>query len=535
MGQVLTNNTGLAYAIEASPNVLPGSPDWKTLEPEAVGAFGAEVQSVSRNPISKKRQRRKGTTVGIDAAAEFDADTTIDSLVDFTEAFVFATAVNADLTFRAAAAVATGFTIPAATVAQGAKMQWITAGMKTLLHVAGYATAARNTGTTLIELTADLASTDVTIVVGSGLATETAPSNAEVTVAGIRAEDGDLALAVSGNIGTLTSGNNAAVNNLDFTTLGLTAGQRVCVGGMAAANRFGSTSGGSNDSFGGARIRTIAAGTLTLDKMDATLTASDGTDTGSGGTDVFVDLLFGRFARNVSVDNASYEARTFHFEGGLPNLFETEPPTPVANPDGFEYVTGASANIWTWNMPIRDKSTSTFGFIARDAEDPVDNASRKSGASTARDPLFTSAMNTSADFFRLRVTETDDTGLMSDFKDLTVVMTNNLSPEYVLGNTGARFINNGNFEMNVTGDALFLTKGIADRIRAGTTITMDWLVKNDDGAVAVDVPEAVIKGNGGKTYEVGATVRIGLDIEAFEDSLFGTSVGVSFFPVYPTV
>lgn len=530
MGQVVTQNSGLAYARESSLGVLPGSPDWKILEPDTFGQFGADITTVSRNPISKLRQRRKGTVVDLDASAEYDADVTIDSLLDFTEAFLYATAVNADLTFRGGNATSSGYTIPSATAAQAAKLQFTTGGPISLVFAAGYGTAANNG---LKPLTADVASTDVVIAVAGNVA-ETAPSNAEVSIAGIRAEAGDLALAVASGIGTLTSGNGASANPIDFTTLGLTAGQRIHVGGTTSTNRFGSTAAADGTrSFGSARVRTIVAGTVTLDKLDATLVASDGTDDGAAGTEVAVDLLFGRFVRNVSTDNAAFNRISHQFELAYENLYETEPPTPVANPDGFEYVTGAIANRMEWNMPLTDKSNARFGFVGTNAEDIVDNSGRKTGASTARLPLFTGAMNTSADFFRLGIFDVDETGLQSDFKDMTATVDNGVTPEKVLGLLGARYVNNGNFLFNLTGEGLFNTPAVASRIRNNTTVTADWLMVNDDGAVAVDIPSATIKG-GAKGFPANETVRINLDLEAHVDSFFETSIGVSFFPIFPT-
>lgn len=530
MGQVLTNNTGLQYARETSLGVLPGSPDWKILEPNSTDAFGAEITTVARSPISKLRQRRKGTVVDLDASAGFAADTTVDSLLDFTEAFLFANAVNGDLTFRAADVGASGYTIPAATAAQGAKLQFTIGGPISLVYAAGYVTDGNNG---LKPIAADVASTD-TVIQFAGSTVETAPANAEVSVAGIRAELGDLALAVSGNIGTLTSGNGTSLNPIDFTTLGLTQGQQIHIGGLTSTNRFGSTAAGDGTrSWGAARIRTIAAGTLVLDKLGTNLVASDGTDDGTAGTEIAVDLLFGRFVRNVTVDDADYNAISYQFEQSYPNLFETDPPTPLANPDGFEYVIGGLANEWTWNMPLTDKSDSSFAFIGIDAEEPVDNASRKTNASTARLPLFTGAMNTSLDFFRLGIADVDDAGLTSDFKDLTVTIGNNVTPEKVLGRLGARYMNNGNFELDIEGEALFTNPLVPDRIRSNTTVTMAWGLRNDDGAIFVDVPSATM-GSDGKSLPVNESVRISLTVSAFVDPIFSTSIGVSFFPSYPT-
>jgi hypothetical protein len=530
MAQTLTNNTGSRFARESSLGVLSGSPDWKNLEPNSFGQVGAQTSQVERSPITPNRQRQKGTIVDLDATYNIEADTTFDVFADMLEAFLFAQAVNYDLVWRAANQTGTAFTIAAASTAQAAKVQFTSGGPITLLYAKGYALAANNG---LFPLTVDLAGSGTALTVGTGAA-ETAPANAEVAVAGIRAEAGDLALSISSGVGTLSSGNNSASNSINFTTLGLTVGQRVHVGGLTSTNRFGSTAAGDGTrSFGSARITAIAAGSLTLDKIDATLVASDGTDDGTAGALIPVDLLYGRFIRNVPVTHADYNRYSHTFETSIPNLFETDPPSPVADPDGFEYVLGAVANVWTWNMPLTSKSTSSFGFVATDAEDPVDNASRKSGASTARDPLFTGALNTSTNFFRLGITDVDETGLTTDFKNVTVELNNGVTPEKVLGTLGARYINIGNFLVSITAEALFTKAEVPARIRANTTVTMDWVLTNDDGAIAVDIPSATI-GDGAKSYPVNESVRINLQVNAFEDDVFGTSIGVSLFAVFPT-
>jgi hypothetical protein len=42
-------------------------------------------------------------------------------------------------------------------------------------------------------------------------------------------------------------------------------------------------------------------------------------------------------------------------------------------------------------------------------------------------------------------------------------------------------------------------------------------------------------GSDGKEFPVNESIKIGLTVQAFEDATFGTSIGVSLFPVFPTV
>ena len=251
MGRVLTNNITLQAAREETLGALPSSPDWKLLEPNSVGTFGANTTTVKRQPISKDKQNRKGTVTDLDSAVEFEADITMDVFAEFIEGFCFATAVNSDLLFEKVN-VSSGFVIPSATAAQAAKLQFTSGGPISLMYSRGYTTAANNG---LKPLTVDVTSTDL-VIEFAGAVAETAPAKALTEIAGVRPEVGDLALTVSSGVGTLTSGNNSASNNVDFTTLGLTVGQLIHIGGLTSSNQFSAGAG-----YG--RVTSIAAAQVT--------------------------------------------------------------------------------------------------------------------------------------------------------------------------------------------------------------------------------------------------------------------------------
>lgn len=527
MARVLTNHSAFAVARQESRGVLGADPDWFGLEPNSIGDAGAEITTTPRNPISKLRQRRKGTVTDLDSAFSYEADLTMDLIHRFTDCLVMADAGNADLTFRGAPATSSGYTIPAATADQAQKIRWVSGGPATLVYARGYQAAANNG---LKPITADVAAAGVLITV-AGNSAETPPTNAEVSVAGIRAEAGDLAVTVTAGIATLTSGNGSSVNPLNFTHLGVKVGQRIHIGGLTSTNRFFGA--GPIVSFGSGRIRTIEAGTMTLDKLDATLITSDGTTTGAGGTEVAVDLLYGRFYRNVPVDSSEFLEQYLQFESEYPNLYETDPPTPVAEPDGYEYSLDNLLDEWVFNFAGQDKATCELSFVGTDTEPPVDGASRKTNADSPISPLFTEAINTSADFVRLRIADVDDDGLTTDFKDTTITVRNNVSPEKVLGVLGARYMNTGNFEVDVESTVLFTNAEVPARIRENTTVSMDWTIQNDDGAAAYDVPSGTL-GDGSKEFPTDESIRVAVTLQAFVDSFFGTSFSCSLFPVYPT-
>lgn len=514
MARVLTNSTSLQVARQEAFNTLGASPSWELLEPNGSITFGASIKTEARKPISKNRQRRKGSTVDLDSEVGFEADLTLDALLRFADGFCFARPVNYDLTFRAAPATGTSdvFTVPALTAAQAGKLQWVSGGAASLLWAVGYVNGGNNG---LHVLSADPATSGTSLTVAaSTLVTETPPANAEVSVCGIRASADDLSITVSAGIATLTS-----AADINFTTIGLTVGQTVHIGGVTGANQFSAGA-------GFARVRTLAAATATFDNLDADLA----TDTGSGET---VDLLFGRFVRNVTVGSSEFLEQYYQFEAGFEDLYETTPPTPVANPDGFEYALDNLANQLVFGFPLTNLAKFTPGFIGTDTEPAVDNASRKTNAATPLQPLFTAPFNTSADYARLRIADADETGLTTDFKDWTLTLNNNGSGEKVQGFLGSKFINTGSFDVGIEGTLLFTSPLVTARIRSNATIQMGVIMQNSDGAFALDIPAGTL-GDGSRDYAINESVKVKLALEAFQHPTLGTSIGISFFPVTPT-
>jgi len=115
---------------------------------------------------------------------------------------------------------------------------------------------------------------------------------------------------------------------------------------------------------------------------------------------------------------------------------------------------------------------------------------------------------------------------------MSLSLVNNVSPEKCLGTLGAAFMNTGNFEVNLEAELLFTNGDVVDRIRANTTVTMDFGVENDDGAVWVDIPSMTL-GGGARSFPVNESILVSLTGNAFGDATLGTSLGVSLFPYMP--
>lgn len=519
MGRTLTNNFSVAYAIQQSFGVLGASPAWKALEPNGAPTFGPALTTVARDPISPNRQRRQGTITDLDSSVELEMDVTLDSFIDFVEAALFASATNLRLQSGALFdTLVADDDVPGAGV-EGFTHSAIASAMidNQLVYARGFSNGATN-GLFSVD-GANATTTETPINETPGIIDEDPGNtgNASLETAGYRFTD----LEWDDTAKTLLSA------TIDPSTIGLTPGQLIYIGGATASERF-------TNGTAWARVVSIGSGVgeaITVDKITNAL--GSGLNGGGNQAADAVDLLFGRFIRNVATSDAAFLERYFQMEGGFPNLYETEPPTPVANPDGFEYSLDLLLNSLVWNIPGQDKSTATVNLIGTDTEPPVDNASRKSNADTPAQPVGTAAFNTSADFARLRVQDIDETGLTTDLTEITATFLNNVAPEKVLGVLGARFLNFGNFQLDIETVALFSDPNVLARIRANTRVTMDWVLTNDDGAIAVDIPSCTL-GNGARDLPVNESVKINLTVESFQDPTLGTSVGVSLFPFIPT-
>lgn len=505
MTRVSTNNVGFQYAVETTPGVLPGSPTWFVTEPNDITAAGAKLTRVARQPISKLRQARKGAIVNLESSVEYECDVTMSAVYDVVEGFVFAESVNVDLAFRAAPVLTTGYTIPAATADQAAKIQF-SGTVATLIYARGYSTAANNG---LKVLTADTAAAGVLLAAGGqGLVVEASPpTNARVEVAGIRPAAADLSIVVTGTTAVLTSA--ASIN---FTTIGVKVGQFVHVGGLLAANQFSAA-------VGFARITAITATTLTLDKLLGTFA----TDTGAGET---VDLLFGQFIRNVATDADAYDTRylerTVQYELFYPDLL-------TGPADGFKYPEGNYFNTLGINLPLNNKATMSVGLLGLNT--PAITGTRKTNASAGVLPVMTAAFGTASDIARL-TTRIGATTPTVCFQSLTLNLNNNASRENCLGTLGATYVNVGIFGVQLQGQVVFTSEDIPNAVRNNTTVSLDFVLHNQDGTIVLDLPSMELDG-GDEEFPLNQSVKVNFTGNAFADATLNTSIGISLFPVTP--
>lgn len=498
MGRVLTNNITLSVAPEVSLGTQPVA-NWKIIEPTSIGKYGPTLTKITREPISKNRQHRKGALTDLDSSVEFEVDITYDHLRMFAEGLMFAVE-KGNAPMPVSAVTATGFTVAVSgSPAAG-----------TLLRAIGFTNPANNG---LKVVGAGSTGTEIKV---AGLVVETGDTarGAYVEIAGVQLAAGDGTIDASGNLKTTTFDWTAGV------AAGLQVGQFIYIGdGAGSPHSFFTTA-----DAGLARIKLKAAGLVTLDKKGSTFTVDDGTDTGSGGTGLLIRVYFGNLIRNVPVDSADYLERTFQFELAYENLGDT-PGT-----DKYEYAKGNFANQIDFDFQVASKATMKCAFVGTDTDPPT--TVRATGAATATPTVGTVMYNTSTDFMRLRVTGYDETGLTTDLKSATLTLKNNVSPEKVLGTLGGKYMNAGLFDVTVDAKVLFTDSGVLEAMRNNATVTMEIGIQNDDGGFVFDIPAMTLEG-GDKEFPINQTVNIAMKTQAFQDPNLGTSASISTFAYLP--
>lgn len=483
-----------ATALAVTKNEMPATADtkWLYMEPNDISSFSATLEKTARDPITLDRQRRKGSITSVATAPQFTSDLTLEMVSYFMPGFLFSTWKGT----RPESYVLVGTDSVTKTYSVEAG-EVLTAG--TLVYADGFVNPENNG----LKTVASTGNTTMTIAVDETLVTETAPVTARLYVVGHRAAEGDLQIDALGNLISTT---------LDFTTLGLTAGQYIHIGGSAAVNQLtGATRTVDGIVVGTkARIAEIAANKLTLEARDVPYTL----DAGTGKS---VELFFSAFVRNVPVGDVDFVKQFYHMEA----TYNTDPML-------YEYADCCVNNTLTINNSMQDKATLDLAFVGKDLLPPT--TTPRLGVRSNQ--VETESFGTQSDIVRLRITDTDDNGVTTYFKDTNVSINNNVQAEYVLGQLAAEFMNFGNFEVDIDTSVVFTDATVLAAIRNNTTVGFDMAYKNGDGGFVLSFPSATF-GDGSKSFPRNAKVTITSPIMVHRDEDRGYSMGVSLFWYLP--
>ena len=583
MAKIDTNAIGLKVAAEAVEGEPPDD-GYSQIEPNEIGAFGTALTTTARSPISTARQRRKGAVTDLESAAEWTEDLTYSGLRTIIEAALFAKADNAEVSNIAASSVTTGaqggYNVAALGADQAALLH-----QHTLLWADSFDLAANN-GLKLVVMSPVVAAVRLRV---NGLAV--AATGGFAALAGYRvpaATDKQWTWDAASRVATL------AVDDLGSAAdglrgRGLAAGQLVHIGSVASRVSLALQNGlvsGNDRWYGYARVKSFTDDTIVFDRVSNELQNSQAAADDANA----LDLVFGEFLRNVPTGDPLFLRRPLTLELENPGL--TDPTTTVDGQvaigentvtvtsvaglaigdsieigDGlffrigaiaglvltldrntaaaiadetplrpvkdYEYSVGNLINTLTLNLPLTEKATMAIAMVGRDTEAAgLQKGRQANGSARAGDaePRGTAPYNTVSDFARLRVIEEDEDGLTTDFKSASLVIGNNITGEKTLAVLGNRYVNTGNLEVTFSSQVVFSSAGVPRAIRENETLAADFILKNSDGVIGIDLP-AVTIGGGGREFPVNQSVLINAEVQSFADPVLDTSIGISLIPV----
>lgn len=497
-----SNLTGLSFAEETSPRVLPNDPKWYPLEPNGYNDFGGQLSTVVRNPINPGRQRKKGTIVDLDASGGFAQDLTLTNTSRLLQGFFLAdwrekptsVPMNGNAVAFTGATAATPGVYNAASGLGAFKVG-------ALVFASGFTNVANN------GLKAVTAAAAGSLTVAQATVLEASPpAGASIVTCGHRFAAGDASITMNGNLTRLVSAAK------DMTTLGLIPGEWVFLGDDTSTNAF------TNNS-GWARVSVITTNYLEFDKCSWTGQA----EAGAGKT---ISLYFGHFLQN-EVESNLVKSRTYQLERTLGR-----------DDDGVqsEYIVGAVPNELTINIPQADKITIDMGFVAVDNEQRNGATGVKAG--TRVKVPSSDAFNTSSDFSRIKlsVVTPDDAApkpLFAFATEMTITLNNNASPAKAIGVLGAFDTSVGTFAIGGSMTAYFSTVAAVAAVRNNSDVTFDVVMAKNNQAFVWDIPLMSL-GDGRLNVEQDQPIRLPLEMNAAE-SKFETTLSVTQFPYVPNV
>lgn len=493
--KVDSNITGLAYAEEASLKTLPGSPVWYGAEPNSYSDFGGTIATVAREFIQPSRQIKKGTTTDLDASAGFSLDFTKSNWHRLMQGFFFADAHEKPDTqpLTGSSITITGAVTSTSKYTAASGLGVFLAG--SLILASGFTTAANN------GLKRVTASSGTDITQNTTLVDETPTSTARIQTVGFQFAADDAVIVYSGGTCTLTT------TIADLTTLSLTPGEWVFLGGDTSTLRFANNQ-------GYARVKSIAAHAVVFDETRFTPVSE--TTTGSK----TVQIFFGKAFKN-EYTTSLIKRRTFQWELQLGN-----------DGDGIqaEYVTGSVPNEFSLDVKTASKLEASMSFVGCAVE--YNNGLTGIKAGTRIAAPGDAAYNTTSDVHSIKIHVNDPSNpnpsaLFGYASDVKFSINNNVKPLKAIGVLGAFDTVAGNFNVTGTATAYFSTVEAIRAIRNNADVGMSIISAKSNYGFVVDIPLLTL-GGGKLAIQKDTPVTVALDTKAAQNSLNYTALIMHF-------
>jgi hypothetical protein len=348
-----------------------------------------------------------------------------------------------------------------------------------LVRGQGFAGAANNG----LHRVASATATAVTVA-GTPLATETSAAAKTIRAVGFEGAEGDIEATADG----------LASTTLDFTTLGIVAGQWLAIGGGGAGQRFATAV-----DNGWVRVAAIAAHALTLDHLPEGWAADEGTDK-------TIRVFFGDLLRN-GVEEISFSIERDHADIGQVLLFR-----------------GQMVRLFRLTLATGRILEASFDLVGRDAR----RGTASFGTGDAEPAGTASVMNAVGDVVLVR----EGGGGAGIVRQMTVELDNNLRELKAVGALGNVAIGVGDATVRGTLEAYFEDGALYDKYLAGTDTSLAFVVAEGAQAYVVTLPRVKLSSGRIEAGSRNGDCVLRFDLMGLRDPDTGASLQIDRFPEF---
>lgn len=482
-----TNRVRISKVRESTFGTTPATPAFKAIR-QTNSSLALNPKTVESNEIRSDRQVTDLILVGYEAGGDIGIEMSFKTMDDYLEEALQSTWVSNP--YIEVLTLDTEISDLSATTATVASALGTPYKVGMLVLSGGFTTAANNGILSRVS-----SSTATTIVFpGATFSAEGAaiPVGAFLRVVGFQGAAGDL-------VATITNGNAITSTLLDFTTLGLSVGQWVKIGGTAAGNQFATAA--DNDFC---RISAITATRLSFDRVPTGWAAD-------GGAAKTVQVFVPDFLTNASTKRSNTIERQY---------LDHSPVT-------YEYLRGMTLDSFAVSAQAQQIATVTMAFIGSDA---AVQTSRFAGATDVNAPT-NDVLNTASNVGRIGYNGSAITG-PNYVMGATWEYKNNIRRQTAVGSLGA--VGTGNGEFTVTGslNTYFGDKTVLDAITNNTLVSFDIRLGRSDSnneSLVFDFPSVKLAAGSPAVSGKNADVMVNASFQAIRDATLGYTASVGRF------
>lgn len=518
VGQVHNADDTQVFAcaeLAGSPGKLPAADKqvWREIEANSFSAFGPTVTKKSREFFNPKRTQGKSKTMKKEAEAGWNADITDDQFPRFARSFLTADdggTANAPLgakadtqsiynenTLLVGAISATTIALDNDATKLGTPIFKVGDIVKLFDRQRGpnhgkIGVCIAPTNGTVLTFAANTWTAEPTADMGDA----NGYPNKRLVAVGFRLETAKAEFDASEKSLSLV---DTPTN--DFTTLGLSVGETICIGGEEADNRF------TTNANGFAKIESIAAHKIIFE--DLAFIPADGAKDGRT-----IELYFGNYLQNGNTK------RTFQIERTVGRNTASSAVVGQGTNYQSQVVVGAMPNVCTVKMEQESFVNADVTFF------PLNSGTAKFGDGlchlvpnskrATRQEL--DGYSTQSDVYRAKLKiENEPDQIFSFIETATYMLDNKVSGTPALGAEGYIAQNSRQFMATASMRVLFQNVKAIDAIIDNQTcfINIITLAKDSRHAVVYDLPQLTLGGS--VVMERGSDIKMDLEGTAHAD------------------